>query len=609
MSPTSVITIQKLDIGIRPFVEENAVAKSRTSTMPKPGTKPDEIEVTYDLFDLPTAFHKAGLAGLVMLIDSLKKRRLLNRQDARYVLTPTQARVIFTESLVQQLMDDIYDARIVEVAVKTRWQGATVKREETTEETESGKFIKTKRYIYDIVQPLGQFLRDCYPDEDGLWLKLWRDMMWNIPRGRPTTREPYHQRANDKPCKEGANAWDQLLKVQKAREKNAFYTSEISSALLPGAQAVNAEGVPFEGRAEQNMLLHFWPLVVLLFVPQRIDHDGTTELPSSSFALAVPEVSNLQEFVHDYPVLLHQLNDGLPPDKTARGYRPARAVVDLPGEGALVLLDQLAALTKLKVETGELRFSIAGVDYLHLVKEGNNVKAMASGRVSPNKELLVGYRQIIAPQDESLRYRNPLFRRGLLVALLEDEPLWYRPFGYTFATFDADLFIRHLRGSNNGEEKGPPQFANDAAKKIRHETNLFTKYLERIKNMPEPERPKGQAPLPVIINRVVRSYLLTRSKEKTGINLEKFTTPTGEIDYKAIPAEFNETKQKLAQSLFLEFRSRKDQAFVDHFATTFFSVTQRLAEPDRLELADVLVNPDRRDDLKTLALLSLSANS
>jgi hypothetical protein len=59
----------------------------------------------------------------------------------------------------------------------------------------------------------------------------------------------------------------------------------------------------------------------------------------------------------------------------------------------------------------------------------------------------------------------------------------------------------------------------------------------------------------------------------------------------------------------LEFRSRKYQAFTDHFAATFFSVTQRLAESDRLLLAESLTAEDRQDDLKTLTLLSLSANS
>jgi CRISPR-associated protein Cmx8 len=468
---------------------------------------------------------------------------------------------------------------------------------------------KTKKFIYDLVQPLGQCLRERYPDEDGLWIKLWRDMMWSIPRGRPTTREPYNQRANGKCCKEGLSAWEELLKVQKARAKNAFYTAEISSAYLPGAQAVNAEGVPFRGRAEQNLLLHFWPLAVLLFVPQRVERDGTTQLPPLSFAVAVPEVANLEQFIEDYPALLHGLNDGLPAKKIARGYRPARAIVDLPGEGGLMFLNQLATITGLQVETGELRFSIAGVDYLHLVKEGNNVKMMASGRVSPNKRLLAGYREIVTPKDETFRYYNPLFRRGLLVALLENDPLWYRPFRSMLANFDAELFIRQRRWASTEQGTGPPQFANDAAKKLLYESNLFTRLMERIKTMPEAERPKVQAPLPIIVNRVVRNYLIGKTREKTGIDPEKFKKPDGEIDYKGIPDDFNDAKQKLARSLFLEFRSRHDQPLVDHFAATFLSVTQRLTEADRLELADVLVKSDRRDELKTLTLLSLSANS
>ena len=101
----------------------------------------------------------------------------------------------------------------------------------------------------------------------------------------------------------------------------------------------------------------------------------------------------------------------------------------------------------------------------------------------------------------------------------------------------------------------------------------------------------------------------SRASDKSGINLDKFKTAGDEIDWKAVPKDFNDAKRKLAESLFLEFRSRKEQAFVDHFAATFFSVTQRFSEADRLELADVLTNPIRRDDLKTLTLLALSANS
>jgi CRISPR-associated protein Cmx8 len=242
-------------------------------------------------------------------------------------------------------------------------------------------------------------------------------------------------------------------------------------------------------------------------------------------------------------------------------------------------------------------------------KAGNNIKTMAAGRVSPNPKLLSGYRAIVSPKPGvEPSFRNPLFRRGLLIALLEGDE-WFRPFGKTFAAFEVDLFIRQPRKSDDADQKGPPQFATDASQKLHHETRLFIATLERFKTMPEADRSKLTAPLPVIVNRLVRNYVLTRTQEKTGIDPDKFKTPEGDTDYKAIPSEFNETKQKLALGLMLEFRSRKYQAFIDHFAATFFSVTQRLAESDRLLLAESLLTEDLQDDLKTLTLMSLSANS
>jgi CRISPR-associated protein Cmx8 len=584
------------------------VAKTKEPAPPKvKPAGPTEVVVPYDLFELPTAFHKAGLAGLILLIESLKARQVVTADEAKYEISATGATVTFTESLVRKLMDDLYDAQIVERRYlqpkKKDNKPVPAKRVDVEEREEKGRIKEVKSYIYDEVEARGRFLRDHYPDEDGLWLKLWRDMLWAVLRPRDKNRIPYQERSRGEPCNEGSKAWEALKQYAKKLVKNVFHTTGLSGSLYPGAQDINAEGVPFEGRAEQNLLLHFWSLTVLVFVPQAVDVDGKTGFVG--YTLAVPDVSNLTEFVRDYPKLLATLT------AEARGYRPARAVIDLPAEGALAFLEDLAVITGLQVETGELRFSIGGVEYLHLIKEGNNVKGMAAGRVSPNRRLLTGYRAIVCPTGTAVRYRNPLFRRGLLVALLDDEP-WYCPFGHTFTTFDADLFIRQPRRTKNGEEKGMPQFANDAARKLRHETALFSSILQRNQDMPESERavsPRPQTPPPVIINRVVRNYLLTRTAEKTGIKPDKFETADGDIDWKAVPAEFNDAKQKLALSLFLEFRSRKEQAFVDHFAATFFSVTQRFAEPDRLELSDMLIREDRRDDLKTLTLLALSANS
>jgi CRISPR-associated protein Cmx8 len=130
------------------------------------------------------------------------------------------------------------------------------------------------------------------------------------------------------------------------------------------------------------------------------------------------------------------------------------------------------------------------------------------------------------------------------------------------------------------------------------------------KQNPEAAGPQPQTPLSLVINRLIRSYILRRAEEKSGVELKAFEV-NGKIDWDRVPAEFYEEKQKLAQGAFLEFRSRRDQAFVDHFVATFCSVKQYLSEADYQVVAKALLDRDheQRDDVKTLTLLALSANS
>ena len=417
----------------------------------------------------------------------------------------------------------------------------------------------------------------------------------------PRRANPFNARAKGASSGEGEAAWADLLKAHKARGNNEFHTGELSSALLPGVQSASAEAVPFEGRVEQTILLHFWSLTTLLFVPNVLDADGSSKFVG--YTLAVPEVGDLPQFVADYPKLLSAVS------ARPHGFRPAGAVIDIAAEGGLAFLDRLGAVAGQTLEDGTLQYSVRSVEYLHLVKDGNNVKTMAAGRVSPNPTLLGGYRSIVnpAPAREPV-FRNPLFRRGLLLALLDGEP-WYRPFGDVFAKFDVEAFLRQPRRSDDPAKQGPPQFAIDAARKLQYETQTFIQRVQKMATLPEAERPKTATPLSVIVNRVVRSYLNARSSEKAGVNLDQHKGENGEMDWKKIPAEFSEAKLKLALGLIMEFRSRREQAFTAHFAATFFSVTQRVSEPDRLELADALLGDERRDDLKTLTLMALSANS
>ncbi|KUJ96916.1 MAG: hypothetical protein XD41_0136 [Desulfonauticus sp. 38_4375] len=71
--------------------------------------KQDKITLSYNLFDLPTAQHKAGLAGLLVLIESLKRRNVSPLPEVEE-MTPSRVVISFTKESIQVLFDDLYDA-------------------------------------------------------------------------------------------------------------------------------------------------------------------------------------------------------------------------------------------------------------------------------------------------------------------------------------------------------------------------------------------------------------------------------------------------------------------------------------------------------------------
>ncbi len=569
---------------------------ARAKSAPAPTT----VTVTYDLFDLPTAQHKAGLAGLLFQIEHMKEKSPKPKAIPKVLeQTATTATVEFTAESVQCLFDDLYAAENAEVRSKSKWAGTEPLRvEEVEEEVEvegkegkdgkpTKKKVKTRYFYYLQVQPLGNALRQHIKNGTKDWLKLWREMLWAIPRGNPTTRKPYEERAAEKPCGEGAAAWANLVKFAAARAKNAFHTDEVAGSLWLGAQAVNAESVPFEGRVEQTLLLHFWPLVAQVYVPQRLQPDGTNEF--AGFVLAIPEVADLQ-FVVDYPVALSELRDDM------RGYRPAEVVIDLPAEGGLSFLEHLARLTTAKgtdAQYSQLTYSNASVEFIHLEKQGNNVKTLASGRVVPRPGLLGKYLRVAGRVGEKPPYANPLFRRGLLLALIEDRP-WYQPFGKLFAEWDVSFFV---------PSDAPPKlswFWIDARKKIQE-------VIDAMPTEPNPNDPAdADTVLMELLHRLTRTYLTARAKEKSGIDPEKFKDGD-KIAWDKLPKDFYDARRAAGESLFYEFRSRRDQSFVAHFSQTFFATKQFLSADQYTEIGHALLN--RTEDVKTLTLMALSANS
>src|SRR5262245_60696214 len=167
-----------------------------------------EVSLSYSLFDLPTAQHKAGLTGLLLLIDSMQQRGLDPLPTVKSI-TPTNVELMLSQGSLQAVFNDLYDAELRETEVKQKWQGTPPKREETVEtlDPKTGRTKKSKVYVYDTVTPKAAFLEHHYPGAENGWLKLWRDMLWNTVRGRPTTRRVYEDRAGGNLSGEAETIW------------------------------------------------------------------------------------------------------------------------------------------------------------------------------------------------------------------------------------------------------------------------------------------------------------------------------------------------------------------------------------------------------------------
>jgi CRISPR-associated protein Cmx8 len=267
----------------------------------------------------------------------------------------------------------------------------------------------------------------------------------------------------------------------------------------------------------------------------------------------------------------------------------------MPAEGALSFLEHLAALSADKATQGQIKYSLSSVEFLHLAKIGNNIKTLANGRIVPRPGLLEDYLRIVGRPGEKAQYGNPLFRRALMQALLDNQS-WFQPFGKVFSEWPAEFFV--------SSEKSPqklPWFWIDARKKL----------LEVIQAMPTDLQPGDTPPnaddmLMMLIHRLTQTYLTERAKQKSGIDPENFKD--GEIiSWDKLPKEYNDARRASGESLFLEFRSRRNQAFIDHFAQTFFATKQYLSEDHYTAIGRALLH--QTDAVKTLTLMALSATS
>ncbi|MGI8548735.1 MAG: type I-MYXAN CRISPR-associated protein Cmx8 [Gemmatimonadaceae bacterium] len=561
----------------------------------KTGTPvPASVSIRYNLVDLPTAQHKAGLAGLLLEVESMRERGLLPESIPQVELLDSMtAEATFTATSLRGLFDDLYDAKKVLVESSSKWPGTTPVEQKDELDSETGKTKKV--FVYEIVQPQGHFLRQFTDDGKETWHKLWRDMLWAIPRGKPTTRGPFNKRAAGESSGEGEAIWKELLTAEKAKKKNEIVTCEVAGAILLGAQAKSAESVSFRDRVDHALLLHFWQLAVRIFVPEQVGADGKRKF--AGYVIAIPEVANLRQFNRRYTRALRGMGS------KRSGYYPAEAVISLPAQGALEFMDSLARLAgeATSADSADIGRTLASVEFFHMVKAGNNVKTMVGGRVTANSDLLGAYEQI------KRTCRNPSFVSARLLALLRDKP-WYAEFATMMAESPWPMFVK-----SQETPRMIPSFAWDARQRFE---SLIQAYQHRKVQSMSKDSPKQLPSLENLVYRLVRSYVRAKTEQKSGITYASFkgkkvkNDKGGErIDY---PRAYMDAQEKVCSDLFLGMRSRRDTDFVSYFTGTVGSIAQGPTlsnEADFRVIAEALLDENRRSDVQTLAMLATAAAS
>lgn len=536
------------------------------------------VKVRWELADLPSAQHRAGLAGLVMLVEWMQRSPAKTERPGRCSVEADEAGATLEVDAegMASLFDELYAAsweENPENQVRKDKQKREVPPKRTDERVQvdpkTGKEKRKTVYIYDVVVPRGGLLLDLEPglDERGPWIRMWRNMVWSILRGRPATRAPFEARADGRPMTDGADAFAQIA-GDPAR------SVDLPSTYYLGAMARTAENVGFRDTARQQFLLHFWPYATQVYVPQVIDpkEGRATQV---GFALAIPEVSDLATFCDVLPDVLRGRRD-----PTVAGFRPREALIDLAVESALDLGAKIRSVIQTREGGRDTRLAVTAFEVLHVEKQGNNVNILSTSRVAPT----------LALEDEHQRIRkgcvDPLYRRQRLTNVMTGRAWW--------AGFDRLMQTTPYKGRGEslrpGQGVGASTFCWDARKQFER------KEIEGTMDSKDDD-------IEVAVWEVVRGYVNRRAASRLGEKYDGlFERAKGDP---SLGRKLHDEQQRLATDAFLQVRSRQDDDFTQYFAETLCSVPQFMPEGRYRTLHDGLRK--EREKVRTLVLLALSA--
>lgn len=537
----------------------------------------ETLTLEYNLAELPSSQHRAGLAGLVLMA-----RWLAKEPDIKGICEITQideisATLQIDQEGLQFLFDKVYaaskeDQERDKVSKNSRTKEIipyknTIEKSILNEKT--GESEKKTFYIYPQVIPHGAFLVDYDKSENGIWIKLWRDLIWGVLCSRDKQRIPYKKRANKEDDANILKLWNYLVKSPNKE-------LGLSSSLFIGAEGSNAEDVSFNDIAKNHFLLNFWVFATQIYAPKEWKYDRKTKSEKAEdvgFSLVIPDIGNLEAFCEEMPDILKSRNN------KPSGYRPKESVIDVVAECGLDLMNNINQRLKTKTHL-EVNDLLLGVDvfHLHKPKNSNSVKILEKIRINPIRPMIDEYARV------KERFNNRIFHKQRMLNVLNDKD-WFYGFDSLLSKTDSEQTI------------GQSFFRSDIRKAF--EDIGVTNRSKGANNMDTTTQEVVPKTIEEIAYRLVGTYISAKLKSKYQLEWTE--------GYKGTPkeVEYNEKKGKVAREAFLAIRSRTESDFVDYFTSTLCAFPQFLNEQGYATLAKAL--HEESDKVRTLTMLALSA--
>ena len=528
----------------------------------------DSVTVSWSLPDLPTAFHKAGLAGLFCYVSTMPKFAPGAAIPSVESATPLELRIRFTQETLQALMDSVYAGETHLVESFSKRKNGNLK-EQRSSPLRRRDDKPTKIWVYEEIRPKADLLVHWRGgDPEDRWVALWREAMRDVLRESSQSRKIYEwttkghsptQRATDL-----SGLWKGLVSAAK---NHGAVSHSVPTSMFIGAEKQSAERVDFTGEVRHNLLLHFWPLVSPVFIPRALRRtQGQWKLDfNNGYVLAVAEAGDLLEFSE----LIDSYWRRQPVASGSDHRRPRECEIDVAVEGGMAFLHSLTEYRLDSMDEGDFFDVVPQVDLYHLEKRGNNVRTHVADSVRLTAGTLRRYERI------AHSCRNALLRRLLMRNTLDGQPWYARAAEILFTRYPVELFVHSV--------KSPPvarNFGRAVREQFRGERTTMNDKLNLAGKVYE----------------IVGRFVASRAERRSGVTREQ-------------------AREKVATDAFLAIRGRNAEEFVDYFVGSICAVPQFMGAegvPPKegfIEVAHALhESEDRRAEMRNLTMLALSAH-